>query len=174
MNISSSIATSLVNVNGAASVAAVSGSPRSVPPPMAGDASRTTISKPGQLLSELQDLAASDPAKFKEVTADLAKKLGDAASQATGSDAAMLGKMADRFEQASQTGQLQPPGGAGGAGGAGATSAHHHHHHHYSGGSASGSSASSVSSVSSVSSDVDQAFSDALTTVSQALATTAK
>jgi hypothetical protein len=81
------------------------------------------ISKPGQLLSQLKDLAASDPAKFKAVTADIAQKLKDAASAQGGSGADFLNKLADRFSAASESGNasdLTP----------GAGQAHGHHHGH--------------------------------------------
>jgi hypothetical protein len=79
------------------------------------------LSKPGQLMSQLADLAQSDPTKFKAVTAEIAQKLKAAAGAATGPEAAVLNKLADRFDAASQSGKasdLAPQQAAG----------HHHHH----------------------------------------------
>ncbi len=75
-------------------------------------------------MSELNDLATSDPAKFKQVTSDIAQKLRDAASSASGGQADFLTKLADKFQQASDSGGVsasKPPAGAGG---------HHGGHHH--------------------------------------------
>lgn len=108
----------------------------SVPPPPAG--ASASISKPGELLSKLQQLQQSDPAKFKEVTAELSKQLKDAAGSATGPAAAALNKLADGLAQASSTGSLDaltPKGGAKG---------HHGHHHHGGGGGAVGAALSSA------------------------------
>jgi hypothetical protein len=79
------------------------------------------LSKPGQLMSQLADLAQSDPPTFKAVTAEIAQKLKAAAGAATGPEAAVLNKLADRFDAASQSGKasdLAPQQAAG----------HHHHH----------------------------------------------
>ena len=72
------------------------------------------ISKFGQLRSELDSLAQSDPEKFKAVTADIAQKLKDAAGNETGGKANFLNKLADRFNSASQSGNaadLSPAAG---------------------------------------------------------------
>jgi hypothetical protein len=85
------------------------------------------ISKPGQLLSDLDSLAQSDPDKFKAVTGDIAKKLKDAAAAQTGGRADFLNKLADRFSAASQSGNasdLTPPN-------AGKAHAHHGHGGHH-------------------------------------------
>jgi hypothetical protein len=66
-----------------------------------------------QMFSKLEDLATSDPDKFKELTAKIAKELKDAAGVTTGKDAEMLNKMADSFEKASESGNaddLRPQG----------------------------------------------------------------
>ena len=86
-------------------------------------ASTAQVSGPGKWMSELQSLASSDPDKFKQVTSEIAAKLRQDASSATGNQAASLDKLADKFDQASQSGSmssLQPPGGVSG---------HHGHHH---------------------------------------------
>lgn len=77
----------------------------------------TSVSRRGQLMAELKSLQQSDPAKFKQVMADMSSQLKDAAKNATGDDAARLNKMAADFDQAAQTGQMP------------AKAAHGHHHH---------------------------------------------
>ena len=91
---------------------------------LSGDASSSQVSGPGRWMSELQNLEKSDPDKFKQVTSEIAEKLRREASGATGTQATFLNKLADRFDQASQSGDmssLQPPSGVSG---------HHGHHHH--------------------------------------------
>lgn len=91
----------------------------------ASDASGVTvdISKPGQLMRELDSLAQTDPTKFKAVTAEIAQQLKDAASSQSGGRADFLSKLADRFQSASDSGNadgLKPESHGG----------HHHHGHH--------------------------------------------
>ena len=96
------------------------------------------ISKFGQLRSELDSLAQSDPEKFKAVTADIAQKLKDAAGNETGGKANFLNKLADRFNSASQSGNAADLSPA-----AGQARGHHHHgggHHRGRGAGAVGSS----------------------------------
>jgi acid phosphatase family membrane protein YuiD len=85
----------------------------------------SAISSFANLMSELQQLQQNDPTKFKAVMADIASTLKTDAQNATGSQASFLNKLADKFDQAAQTGQMPnlQPQGAQGAGG------HHHHHH---------------------------------------------
>jgi hypothetical protein len=90
-------------------------------------ATSTSISQPGQLLSQLQQLATSNPAEFKQVTAQIATQLQAAATAASGtsgassSAAAFLTNVANQFQQASQTGSATSliPAHKGGG--------HHHH-----------------------------------------------
>jgi hypothetical protein len=92
-----------------------------------GSAVSVDLSKPGQLFSQLQNLAQTDPTKFKEVTAEIASQLKDAAASQTGKQAAFLNELAGRFDAASQSGKmsdLKPPQAQAQASG------HHHHHHH--------------------------------------------
>ncbi len=94
------------------------------PAPIAPDATTSQVSGPAQWMSELQNLRKSDPDKFKQVTGEIADKLQQEASSATGQQATFPNKLADRFSQASQSGDmsaLQPSGGVSG---------HHGHHHH--------------------------------------------
>ena len=74
---------------------------------------QSSISGPAAMLSKLKALQESDPAKFKQVTADIAKQLRSAATQG-GASAQVLGKVADAFDKASTTGDLsslKPPSG---------------------------------------------------------------
>jgi len=97
-------------------------------------ASSTTVSKPGELMAKLSQLLQQDPAKFKQVTAQLSDDLKTAASSASGPQAQFLSKLSDAFAEASSTGtmdSLKPPGGGEQSG------AVHHHHgggHHGGGG----------------------------------------
>jgi len=82
------------------------------------------VSQPGRLMSQLKDLATSDPAKFKAVTAEIAEKLKAVATSQGGKSAAFLDKLADQFSAASQSGSAS-----------GLTPQHAHgHHHQHSGG----------------------------------------
>jgi hypothetical protein len=119
----------------------------SAPPPPAPGAASATISPRAGLLSKLKQLADTDPAKFKEVTAKLASDLKTQAQSATGDDAKALGALADRLEKASQSGSLDAgrPQGKGGP--------HGHHGHHHGGPSAAVSAA-----IASASAAVDQAL----------------
>ena len=83
-----------------------------------------------QLMSTLQQLQQSDPAKYQQVTQQIATNLQSAAqtAQADGNTAAasQLSQLSTDFTNASQSGQLpniqdlaQSVGGGG----------HHHHHH---------------------------------------------
>jgi hypothetical protein len=93
------------------------------------------LSGPAQLFNELQQLASSDPTKFKEVAAQIAQQLETAAgesdsstgsSSSTGGVNQMLANLASKFEEAAETGNvsvLQPPSaGTGQSNGVGAGS----------------------------------------------------
>lgn len=71
------------------------------------------FSQVAQLFKELQKLQSTDPAEFKKVLTDAAKKLKDAAGQQSDSMAAsFLTNLADKFQQAADTGDLsvlKPP-----------------------------------------------------------------
>jgi hypothetical protein len=90
-----------------------------------GVASQSSISPEGGLFGELASLSQSDPSKFKKVATEISQKLKDAATQATGDQAKFLTKMAGKFDQAAQTGDMSvlKPEGPGGAHG------HHHRKH---------------------------------------------
>jgi hypothetical protein len=141
MNINSlyeSLATTSTSNVGA--VSPNSGRKSSIPPAMGG-AATASISTPGQFMSEMQQLSQQNPTEFKAVAAQIAKSFQNAASQASGPQAQFLSNLANQFDQASQTGTLQPTQGTqagqatqGGQGaatsqGSGATGAHHHRHH---------------------------------------------
>jgi len=77
------------------------------------------ISKMGQLLGKLQQLQQSDPEKFKQICASIASKLNEAAgNQGTGSEG-ILSKLASKFDQAAQTGDISS-----------IMPQHKHHHRH--------------------------------------------
>lgn len=83
-------------------------------------AASVDISKPGELFSKLQKLKAQDPDKYKQVVSDLATKLKTAASSATGKDQEFLTKLADKFQDAANGGDLTlgpPANGTGNADG---------------------------------------------------------
>lgn len=95
------------------------------------------VSGIGKLLSNLQDLATSNPAKYKKETAQIAARLNDAASNATGDESSFFKDLASQFQQASDTGDasaLAPK--------------HHAHLSHAGGGSSSSSAASQYNSTS--------------------------
>jgi len=81
----------------------------------AGKGAKTTatISSAGQMLANLEQLQAQNPAKFKQVTAGIAAKLQMAAQQA-GTQSKMLAELAAKFQNVSAGGNLsqlapQPP-----------------------------------------------------------------
>ncbi len=157
----------LTNVGNVGTVGTSTASATSIPPPMGG-AATASISTPGQLFSELEQLSQQDPTKFKAVAAQLATSFQNAASQASGPQAKFLGNLANQLSQAAQSGSLQPAQGAPSgqpaqgvqgtqAAGGGAGTPHHHHHH--GGGSMGGGQ----------SSQVQQAFQNAMGILTQAL-----
>jgi hypothetical protein len=90
------------------------------------------FSQAGQLFQQLQELQTTDPTGFKQVTANAASQLQQAAQQATDpSQASFLSNFAAKFQQASQVGNLSPFEGADPSSTA---SGHHGHHHHHGGG----------------------------------------
>jgi hypothetical protein len=65
------------------------------------------FSRVAQLFKELQKLQSSDPAEFKKVLTDAAQKLKDAAGQQSDpTTASFLTNLADKFQQAADTGDL--------------------------------------------------------------------
>ena len=100
-------------------------------------ASSTTVSKPGELMAKLSQLLQQDPAKFKQVTEQIADDLKTAASNASGPQASFLSKLSGDFAQAASTGSmdsLKPPAGGGEHNGA----VHHHHGGGHHGGGSGG------------------------------------
>jgi hypothetical protein len=117
---------------------------------------------PGALFQKLKTLQSSDPAKFKQVAADMAKQLRADAKTQQGPGAQMLSKLADTLDTAAQTGKLPaPPRPADQAAApqAGQAPKGTHHHHHAGGGGPP-----------QVSSEILQAFNSALDAASQAQA----
>ena len=82
-----------------------------------------------QLMSELQKLQQTDPAKYQQVTQQIATNLQTAAQTATAAGdttkAAQLTQLATDFSNASKSGQLPNMQDL-----AQAMGGHHHHHHH--------------------------------------------
>jgi hypothetical protein len=127
-----------------------------------------SISGPGQLLSNLQQLQTQDPTKFQQVVSDIASQLQAASQQSQGPQSDFLANLASKFQNVANGGslsQLQPQG--------------HHHHHHgqqaYSQSSQSQSQgvaglAQSSSSQSSSGSSLQQLFASISSEVTQALA----
>jgi hypothetical protein len=121
----------------------------------AGDTS--ALSGPAQLLSQLQALEKSDPAKAKEAMTQLADKIREQAQTVGGQQGAHMSQFADKLDQAAQTGDLsalQPP--AGGAPG-GQVHGHGHGHHHHHAASSSSSSTDGSSDVAGASDGSDGA-----------------
>ncbi len=82
-------------------------------------ADQSSVSGPAQMLSQLQQLQAQDPTKFKQVMSSIASTLQKDAKSASDPQAQhMLNDLASRFQKAGDTGDLsalQPPsGGPGG------------------------------------------------------------
>ena len=83
-----------------------------------------------QLMSELQKLQQSDPAKYQQVTSQIATNLQTAAQTATAAGnttaATQLSQLSNDFNNASKSGQLPNVQDL-----AQAVGGHHHHHHHH-------------------------------------------
>jgi hypothetical protein len=95
-------------------------------------ADQDSQSGPATLFKKLETLAKTDPTKFKEVTAEMAAKVKEAADTATDPrEKQMLTELSQKFTDASTSGDASglkppeggrpppPPGGKGGKGGAG-------------------------------------------------------
>ena len=98
-----------------------------------------------QLMSTLQQLQQSDPAKYQQVTQQIATNLQSAAqtaqSDGNSSAASLLNQLSGDFTNASTSGQLPDIRDL-----AQAMTGHHHHHHHHHSESASTDSNGSSSS----------------------------
>jgi hypothetical protein len=117
-----------------------------------------------QMLAELQQLQQSDPAKYQQVTQQIATNLQSAAQTATTAGnttaATQLNQLATDFTSASKSGQLPSVQDL-----AQAVGGHHHHHHH-----AHAASADSGTTTSTDSSSTSSSSSSASQTLSQLLA----
>jgi hypothetical protein len=124
------------------------------PSPVSPQPDNSRLSPFAHLMSELRQLQQSDPAKYQQVTQQIATNLQNAAQTAqAGGDttaATQLNQLASDFTDASKSGQLPNMQDL-----AQAVGGHHHHHHHHHAEAAStdptgilstGSSASSASS----------------------------
>lgn len=65
-----------------------------------------TVSGPGQIFSQLQQLQSQDPTEFKQVVSTIASQLQTAASQTTGNQSQFLSTLASNFNTAATTGNL--------------------------------------------------------------------
>ena len=108
-----------------------------------------------QLMSQLQKLQQTDPAKYQQVTSQIATNLQTAAQTATAAGnttaATQLTQLATDFSNASKSGQLPPMEDM-----ARAMGGHHHHHHHVEAASTDPTSTSSTSPTSSASQTLSQ------------------
>ena len=108
------------------------GNANSVPSTGTAQDSTSDISPMAQFLSTLQQLQQQSPDQFKQVTANIAAKLQqaakDAQSQGNSAWANELNQLANQFQTASTTGQMPTVQSLQQAG----MSGHHHHggHHH--------------------------------------------
>jgi hypothetical protein len=67
----------------------------------------SSVSNPGKLFNELEQLSKQNPAEFKRITAQIAQQLQDAAKNTTdSSEANFLNQMASNFEAASKSGNF--------------------------------------------------------------------
>ena len=150
--------------------------------------SSATISGPGQLLSDLEQLQAQNPAEFKQVVTQIASQLQAAAQQQGQTpQGQFLSKLASEFQNVANGGslsQLQDGGSL-----SQLQSAHHGHHHHHHTYNSSGQTVQSTGSSTTTSSSgttgsgtsssnsgtsIQQLFSNIFSEVSQALAGTGK
>ena len=108
------------SVSGVSSNSGGSSSPVSAAQP----AATADISPAGSFFGNLEKLKEQDPAKLKQVLSDISTQLQTAAQSASGSQQQFLTQLADKFQSASQSGdisalQAHKDHGHGG---------HHHHH----------------------------------------------
>ena len=125
-----------------------------------GQPDTSQLSPFAQLMNTLQQLQQTNPAKFAQVTQQIATNLQSAAQTATSSGntaaASQLNQLATDFSNASTSGQLPNVQDLAKAMGGG------HHHHHASSASDSSSTASSASSAATSSSSLSSSASQAL------------
>lgn len=65
------------------------------------------ISTLGDLMTQLEERSSSDPDKFKQVTSDIASKLGELASTLSGDETSRVTDLASKFADASDSGKTQ-------------------------------------------------------------------
>lgn len=83
-----------------------------IPDSSSSQASSTQFSGLADLISKLQSLEKTDPAKAKQVLTDISAKLRSEAQTVGGAQAQQLNAAADRFQSAANSGDLstlQPP-----------------------------------------------------------------
>ena len=69
-------------------------------------AAKIEISQAGSFFSKLEQLKTQDPEKLKQLLGDLASQLQSAAQASSGSEQQFLSKLADKFKEASASGDL--------------------------------------------------------------------
>lgn len=78
-----------------------------------GQGVKVSLSKPVQMISQLEDLKQSDPQAFEQTLSDSSAQLRRAAEEASGKTGAQLSDLANRFAQAAASGDLsslrEPP-----------------------------------------------------------------
>jgi hypothetical protein len=123
-----------------------------------------------QMMSELQKLQQTDPAKYQQVTQQIATNLQTAAQTATAAGdttkAVQLTQLSNDFSSASKSGQLPNMQDL-----AQAVGGHHHHHHHAEPASTDPASASSTTPTSSASQTLSQLLGAFQTNGTQSAAT---
>jgi len=71
------------------------------------DGDSSSVSNPGQLFSQLEQLSKTNPTEFKKITSQIAAQLKTAASNTTdSSEANLLNQLATNFATASQSGKF--------------------------------------------------------------------
>jgi hypothetical protein len=117
MNIASTSLSSVTSIGATSSVSQIQStdSTSSTGSTESTESSKTRLSKLGEMMSKLQDLEKTDPAKAKQVLTSIASTLSDKAST---SNDPRLKELADQFTAAAKTGDLSglkpsgpPPGG---------------------------------------------------------------
>jgi hypothetical protein len=84
------------------------GGSTSAAPPSLSDATILSCSTPAQLMSKMRQLAVTNPEEFKLLAAEMGTRFQTVASQSTGQDAQLFAKVSAQFQQAAQSGVLDP------------------------------------------------------------------
>lgn len=107
---SSTVTSTVAGISGTSGSGGVQATQRSAQCPT-GD--QTGISRMGEFMQKLDELASSDPEKFQEVTSQIADELETLERSTGGDESSMLSEIADKFRAASESGsadELKPKG----------------------------------------------------------------